>query len=148
MVTPILLCLLLGGTSAGAAGLQSDKDPAVEEEIKALELHLADLLVRGDIDTYSSYLADDYTRINDRGEVQSRAEVLRLFRAAPGGGVMEPTDLVVQSYGATAILTGVLKTKGPLASDPARTRRFRKVFVRRAGRWYLVSLQGSPYEPR
>ena len=131
---------------AGAeASLQADKDQEVERAIKALELHLADLLVRGDFDTYSTFLSQDYTRINDRGEVQTREQVLNQFRASRGGGSMEPTELVVQSYGDTAILTGLLKVKGAEPSTPERISRFRKVFIRRSCRWYLVSLQGVLY---
>ena len=144
MFNGLMLCLLLG---APPEGLPADKDPAVVRDIKALELRLADLIVRGEIDTYSTFLADEYSRINDRGEVQTRDEVLRQFRKGTRGGTMEPTDLVVQSYGDTAILTGILRLKGPQASDPVRSSRFRKVFIRRGGKWYLVSLQGVPWQP-
>lgn len=144
MFTGLMVFFLLG---AQADGLAADKDPVVARDIKALELHLADLLVRGEFDTYSTFLADEYTRINDRGEVQTRDEVLRQFRKGTGGGTMEPTDLVVQSYGDTAILTGLLRVKGPPPSDIVRTSRFRKVFIRRGGKWYLASLQGVLYQP-
>jgi len=141
------LCLLLGLAGAEVPGVQADKDQGVEREIKALELHLATLLVQGQFETYSTFLSEDYTRINDRGEVQTREQVLHQFRTSPAGFTMEPTELVVQSYGDTAILTGLLKVKAAEPSSPERMSRFRKVFVRRSGRWYLVSLQGVPYRP-
>jgi ketosteroid isomerase-like protein len=147
MLGTIALCLLLGIAGAVVPGVQADKDQEVEREIKALELHLALLLVRGELDTYSTFLSQDYTRSNDRGEVQSREQVLEQFRTSRAGFTMEPTELVVQSYGDTAILTGLLKVKAAAPSSPERTSRFRKVFVRRSGRWYLVSLQGVPYTP-
>lgn len=131
-----------------APGVRADGDQEVAKEIKALELHLADLLVRGDIDTYSTFLSEDYTRITDRGEVQPRAQVLQQFRAGARGFTMEPTDLTVESYGDTAILTGLLKVKAADPAIPERRSRFRKVFIRRGGRWYLASLQGVPYTPR
>lgn len=134
--------------AAAAPGVRADDDQEVAREIKALELHLADLLVRGDIDSYSTFLSEDYTRINDRGEVQAREQVLQQFRAGPRGFTMEPTELAVESYGDTAILTGVLKVKAADPAMPERTSRFRKVFVHRGGRWYLVSLQGVPYTAR
>jgi hypothetical protein len=80
MLGTIALCLLLGIAGAVVPGVQADKDQEVEREIKALELHLALLLVRGELDTYSTFLSQDYTRINDRGEVQSREQVLEQFR--------------------------------------------------------------------
>jgi ketosteroid isomerase-like protein len=73
--------------------------------------------------------------------------VLRQFAAAPTGWSMEPGDLDVKVYGDTAILTGVLKVTPAGASAPARTSRFRKVFIRRHGRWYMVSLQGARLTP-
>lgn len=147
MLGTIAFCLLLGLTGAEVPGVQADKDQEVAREIKALELHLADLLVRREFDTYSTFLSQDYTRINDRGEVQMREQVLNQFRASHAGGTMEPTELVVQSYGDTAILTGLLRVRAAEPSSPVRTSRFRKVFIRRSGRWYLVSLQGVPYTP-
>jgi ketosteroid isomerase-like protein len=103
--------------------------------------------MRREWDTYSTFLADDYTRITDTGEVQSREEVLRGFKGGTGGGgKMEPSDLNVKVYGDTAILTGLLKVTRPGTPEP-RVSRFRKVFIRRDGRWYLVSLQGVRYAP-
>ena len=147
MIATAAILLLLGVADAGSLGLEADRNPEVERQIRELEIHLADLLVKRDIDTYSTFLSKDYTRITDRGEVQTREEVLAQFRRLPGGGTMMPTELVVDSYGDTAILTGVLKLKGPDAAAPERTSRFRKVFIRRGERWYLVSLQGVPYSP-
>lgn len=146
MLGTIAFCLVVGLAGAEVPSVQADRDQEVEREIKALELHLAGLLVQGDFDTYSTFLSQDYTRINDRGEVQTRQQVLHQFRASRAGFTMEPTELVVQSYGDTAILTGLLKARAE-PSSPERTSRFRKVFVRRSGRWYLVSLQGVPYTP-
>ena len=148
MTTIWLLSMFLGVGAGPTPGLRADGDPQVEREIKELELHLADLLMKGDFDTYATFLADDYTRIGDRGEVQNRADVLRTFRASSGTGTMEPTDLVVMSYGDTAILTGILRVTPSGGSSPGRTSRFRKVFIRRGGRWYLVSLQGVQYPMR
>jgi ketosteroid isomerase-like protein len=147
MLGTIAFCLVVGLAGAEVPSVQADRDQEVEREIKALELHLAGLLVQGDFDTYSTFLSQDYTRINDRGEVQTREQVLHQFRASRAGFTMEPTELVVQSYGDTAILTGLLKTRAAEPSSSERTSRFRKVFVRRSGRWYLVSLQGVPYTP-
>lgn len=145
MLCAALTWLMLGAAGAEAPSLRSDVAPQVEQEIKALELHLADLLTRREFDSYGSFVAEDYTRIDERGQVQTRREVFEQFRSSRGGGTLEPTELVVKAYGDTAILTGLLRVKSGDGSDPERISRFRKVFIRRAGRWYLVSLQGVPY---
>ena len=106
---------------------------------KALELHLAKLLVSREFDEYEKYLAADYTRINANGVVETREQVLAGFRGSTGEFSMQPTDLVVNIYGDTAILTGILTV---VTAQSSRVSRFRKVFIRRDGRWFLVSLQG------
>ena len=47
MLGTIAFCLLFGLAGAEVPGVQADKNQEVEREIKALELHLANLLVRG-----------------------------------------------------------------------------------------------------
>ena len=126
----------------GAGTLSADHNDAAEAEIKALEFHLAKLLVSRNFDEYETNLAADYTRINASGVVETREQVMTNYRAgqaAPGGGSMEPTELDVKVYGNTAILTGKLSVTN---SAGTRRSRFRKVFIRRGGRWFLVSLQG------
>ena len=129
-------------TSCGAAWggtLSADRNDAAEAEIKALELHLAELLVAHNFDEYEKYLSTDYSRISPNGTIESREQVIKNFRASPPDGAMEPTELEVKVYGDTAILTGKLAvtTAGAVSHG-----RFRKVFIRRGGQWFLVSLQG------
>jgi hypothetical protein len=120
--------------------LAADRNAAAEAEIKALELRLAGLLVSRDFDEYERYLAADYTRISASGVVETREQVMAGFRASSPGGSMEPTELDVTIYGDTAILTGKLSVSN---SAGTRHSRFRKVFIRRGGQWFLVSLQGA-----
>jgi hypothetical protein len=131
--------LIAASLPASAAVPSADPDAAAEAEIKALELHLAQLLVSRQLDEYEKYLAADYTRINGSGVVETREQVLAGFRASTGEFSMQPTDLVVNIYGDTAILTGKLTIA---STEATRVSRFRKVFIKRDGRWFLVSLQG------
>ncbi len=137
----VVLVLFLVATCAAAAAvtLSADRNDAAEAEIKALEMHLAGLLVNGDFDEYEQFLASDYTRISAQGVVETREQVMAAFRASPRGGSMEPTDLTVKVYGDAAILTGKLTIT---SASGVRQSRFRKVFIHREGRWFLVSLQG------
>ena len=139
LATLLISILLATSLPVSAVVPTADPDAAAEAEIKALELHLAKLLVSREFDEYERCLAADYTRINANGVVETREQVLAGFRASTGELSMQPTDLVVKTYGDTAILTGTLT----VASEKAtRVSRFRKVFIRRDGRWFLVSLQG------
>ena len=138
-----LLAIVVGlMTTCGAAWgatLSADRNDAAEAEVKALELHLAKLLVAHNFDAYKKYLSTDYSRIGPTGTVESREQVMKSFRASPPDEGMEPTEIEVKVYGDTAILTGKLAlTK----AGAVRHARFRKVFIRRGGQWFLVSLQG------
>ncbi len=139
-----LLAIVVGlvttcGAAWGGATLSADRNDAAEAEVKALELHLAKLLVAHNFDAYEKYLSTDYSRISPTGTVESREQVMKSFQASPPGGAMEPTELEVTVYGDTAILTGKLAVT---TAGTVRHGRFRKVFIRRGGQWFLVSLQG------
>lgn len=139
LATLLMSILIAASLPASAAVPTADPDAAAEAEIKSLELHLAKLLVSREFDEYEKYLAADYTRINANGVVETREQVLAGFRASTGEFSMQPTDLVVNIYGDTAILTGTLTVA---TAQSSRASRFRKVFIRQDGRWFLVSLQG------
>lgn len=140
LVSVFIALLLASIGPGGSVGLSADQNAAAEAEIKALELRLAGLLVARDFDEYEKYLAADYTRISASGVVETREMVMAAFRASSPGGTMDPTELDVKVYGDTAILTGKLSVT---TSAGARQSRFRKVFIRRGGQWFLVSLQGA-----
>ena len=139
-ITSALLAALIGVYGQSALALSADRNDAAVTEIKALEMHLAGLLMQGKVDEYEMYLAADYTRINVNGQVEAKEQVVATFRDSPPVGKMEPTDLDVKVYGDTAILTGHLSITG---SKGSRQSRFRKIFIRRNNRWFLVSLQGT-----
>ena len=118
----------------------ADGAPGVEAEIKQLELTLAGYLSRGEVDAYAPFLAEDYVRITADGRTSTKAEVLAELRAVNGPRTpLEPTGLAVRSYGDTAVLNGELR-------HGSRRSRFTKVFIRRAGRWFMVNNQGTPLQ--
>jgi hypothetical protein len=141
IICPLVVALVVTFVQAGGRTVSADRNDAAEAEIKALELHLAKLLVSRDFDEYEKYLAADYTRINASGVVETREQVMAGFRASSRGGSMDPTELDVKVYGETAILTGKLSDTN---SAGTRQSRFRKVFISRGRKWFLVSLQGVP----
>ena len=138
-----LLAIVIGLVTTGGAAwggtLSADRKDAAEAEVKALELHLAKLLVAHNFDEYEKYLSTDYSRISPTGTVESREQVMKSFPASAPDGAMEPTELEVKVYGDTAILTGKLAVT---AAGTVRLGRFRKVFIHRGGQWFLASLQG------
>jgi hypothetical protein len=139
---PFVIALVVTFGQAGSVAVSADHSAAAEAEIKSLELHLAKLLVSRKFDEYEKYLAADYTRINASGVVETREQVMAAFRGSrepSGSGRMDPTELDVKVYGGVAILTGKLSATNSAGTYQSR---FRKVFIQRGGRWFLISLQG------
>ncbi len=122
----------------------ADKDTVSGEQIKRLEYTLTDLLARGEIDVYSGYLTEDYTRIAANGEVSTKEQVLKDFRKGPRDVKMKPHDLKVFVYGNTAILHARLDLEaGSGDTLTRRTSLITKVFIKRNGNWYMASMQGT-----
>ena len=121
--------------------LRADRDTVAEQQIKQLEFHLTDLLMRGDISTYATFLANDYIRILPNGDVSTKEQALDGFRKFKIDGKMIPHDLNVRVYGNTAILRGILDNVGNDGKKISDL--FTKVFIRRNGKWFLASLQGT-----
>jgi hypothetical protein len=134
-------------SSAQQPGAHADANPAAEGEIKALELKLAGLIVRGDWDEYEKHLASDYLHTRDNGHVESKDEALASLRDVKRKIIvveMEPADLAIRIYGDTAVSNAEFTTS-VRDSGQVKTRRTRQtdVFVKRDGQWYLIAEQGT-----
>jgi len=146
----VLLALSLA-LAAQPSGVHADVNPAAEGEIKALELKLAALIVRGDWDEYAQHLVSDYLHTHDNGHVETRDEALTSLRGVQGEArrkiivmEMEPADLAIRIYGDTA-LSDAEFTISVRESGQVKTRRTRitDIFVKRDGQWYLIAGQGT-----
>jgi ketosteroid isomerase-like protein len=142
----VLLALSLA-LAAQQPGVRADANPAAEGEIKALELKLAALIVRGDWDEYAKHLAPDYLHTRDNGHVETRDEALASLRDVQRKIIVmeiEPANLEIRIYGDTAVsnaeFTISVRESGQVKS---RRTRLTDVFVKRDGQWFLVSGQGT-----
>lgn len=134
----------LAGFSQTPVTLRADRDSVAEDQIKQLEFTLAALLEKRDIETYATYLTDDYIRIAANGIVSTKEQVLEGFRKSTTTGKMTPHDLNVRVYGNTAILRAILDIED--REGKKRTSIITKVFLRDNGRWYMASMQGTARE--
>ena len=137
----LLLQLLLAGFAQSQSTFSADKDTIGEQEIKQLEFFLVDLIAKGNIEKYATYLTDDYIRVAANGLVSTKAQVLEGFRKSNSPGKMMPHDLNVRIYGNTAILRGILDIED--TSGKKRTSVITKVFIKKNLKWYMTSLQGT-----
>ncbi len=128
-------------------GVHADANPVAEGEIKALELKMADLIVRADWDEYAKLLSSDYLHTRENGQVEKRDEALASLKDIKRKIIvmeMEPADLVIRIYGDTAVsnaeFTMTVRDSGQV--KPHRIRQT-DVFVKRDGQWCLVAGQAT-----
>jgi hypothetical protein len=142
----VLLALSLA-LRAQQPGAHADANPVAEGEIKALEMKLAELIVRADWDEYEKHLTSDYLHTRDNGHVESKDEALASLRDVKRKIIvmeMEPADVAIRIYGDTAVSNAEFTTS-VRESGQIKTRRTRQtdVFVKRDGQWYLIAEQGT-----
>src|SRR5260370_1166127 len=109
----VLLALSLALT-AQQPGMHADANPVAEGEIKALELKLAGLIVRGEWDEYARHLASDYLHTRDNGYVEGKDEAMASLRDGkrkliameiePGE---ESREVMIRRYGGSEVLVKV-----------------------------------------
>src|SRR5260370_2580972 len=108
----VLLALSLALT-AQQPGMHADANPVAEGEIKALELKLAGLIVRGEWDEYARHLASDYLHTRDNGDVEGKDEAMASLRGVKRKIIvmeMEPADTEIRIYGDTAVSSAEFTT--------------------------------------
>ena len=146
-VFTITVLLALSIALTAQPGTHADANPVAEGEIKALEMKLAELIVRGDWDEYEKHLASDYLLTRDNGHVESKDEALVSLRDVKRKIIvmeMEPADVAIRIYGDTAVSNAEFTTS-VRESGQVKTRRIRQtdVFLKRDGQWYLIAEQGT-----
>lgn len=124
-------------TSSASAGV------AVQEEIKNIEQERNEALLKHDTATLDRMTSDDYTFINQRGELRTKAEILTGFKSGNFNyEAREISELKVRVYGDMAVVTGRAKQKGvENTKDYSGENRFTRVYVKQNGRWISVALQ-------
>ena len=94
---------------------------------------------------FEENLADEYVLITPTGAIKSKRDVIREL-ATPGMKMepFEPFDVQVRMYGDTAVVTGRMRQRFVLGGIRyANDLRYTDVYVKRKGRWQLVSAHAS-----
>jgi uncharacterized protein (TIGR02246 family) len=144
----MFLLAVSAALTAQPPDVHAEANPTAEGEIKALELKLAGLIIRGDWDEYAKYLAPDYLHTRYNGQVESKDGALTSLRDVKRKIIVmetEPADLTIRVYGDTAVsnaeFTITVRDSGQVKS---RRTRLTDVFVKRDGQWCLVAGQETP----
>ena len=121
------------------------KAAGAEQELMQLEQKLADAVMKGDVATFASHLADNVTLIDPSGMVNTKAQL----EADIKSGVLKLEsskieDMKVQAHGDVAIVTYKTTDKGMYkGQDISGEYRWIDVFAKRDGKWLLVAGQGT-----
>jgi len=144
-----VLSLILGAialvqfTSAQTTVDRPSSSENVQEEIKKLEDEPNRAILHGDFATLDRMTSDDYSFITLRGELRTKAEIVKGFKSGTfkyDSRVV--SDMNVRVYGDTAIVTGRAIQKGVEdGKDYSGDYRFTRVYVKQNGRWMTVALQ-------
>ena len=142
----VLAVLAMAASSAALGQMKGDKSApkgGVEQQLIKLEQDRAQAAVRGDTAFLEQNTSDDYTFINARGMLITKAQLLADFKS--GQIKLQSSDLDdlhARLYGDTAVLTGRSTQKGQAyGQDTAGQYRFTRVYVKRNGRWQSVAFQ-------
>ena len=136
-----LVCLLPLATA------QTTRDD--EREIRELETQRFQAMERVDVATLNRILSDDLIYTHATGLQQTKAELIGVL----GSGDLKyesinPSDVRVRIYGATAVVTGrasiKIKTGGGEQSFKIC---YLDVYVKQEGRWQMVAWQSSRFAP-
>jgi uncharacterized protein (TIGR02246 family) len=140
----ILLSLILVVGGPAVTQPHEDTSKTLADEIRAVELERNRAILAGDVATLERLTSDDYTFINQRGELRTKAEILQGFKTGSFRyAARDVSDLVIRVYGdSAAVVTGRAVQHGTENSkDYSGENRFTRVYVKQDGRWASVALQ-------
>jgi ketosteroid isomerase-like protein len=143
IVPALLLALCVAPSFAGLPRVQKHE---FRHEIDQLEETWRTAILKGDSNTISSLLADDYMAITPSGTLQTKEESLASLRS----GSMHLTSLdfsdrKVRFYGDTAVVTSLADVQGTTPEgNLTGAYRYTRVYVRDTqGAWKIVSFEAS-----
>jgi len=144
--TPSERAVAAGATATRASDLGR---PQVSAVLAAMELYKQAIL-DGDVAELTRVWTEDYTFVNPQGTVVTRAQ--RLANIASGNTKVAVIDnereITVRVYGDMAVVQNLSTLRGTFSGAPTDTDlRGTFVWVRRNGRWQLVTNELTPVAP-
>jgi ketosteroid isomerase-like protein len=126
------------------------KSSDVEQLLKAWEKDFSKAIVSNDAETIGKFLADDWVIVDPDGGIIDRTRFLDVIKSGMlTHELMESEDQTVRSYGDSAVLTALTKTKAKFAGQGFTTQeRATDFFVKRNGRWQCVFSQLTTFKKK
>lgn len=145
-ILSVAMTALLAWIGATETGQGSDDIAAIVD----LEERLAQAWVKRDRPFIDALLASDWTVTDPSGRILSKQQVLTETFSTSERRIdtMVVDDVKVRVIGAVAIATGRTRATGSYQGQVASVvLRFTDVFLRRDGRWQVVTSQGTIVAP-
>lgn len=104
-------------------------------------------LIDGDGRAVDHLLSDDFILVDMMsGSIIDKPSLISIIDAGQlKFESIEPADILVRCYDATAVITGRTDMRGSFSATPfSASSRYTHVYVMQQGRWRLVSAQGTP----
>jgi ketosteroid isomerase-like protein len=141
----LLLSLLFVSAAIPDAMAAPKPAAAADDVVKAAELKRFDAAVKNDLDVLGKLLGDDLTYTHSTGALQTKAQLLDDLKSGKlQFKKIEPSDLQVRVFGATAIINGTAKISVVSDGQPKDVAiRFTDAWVKRAGGWQMVAWQST-----
>lgn len=113
------------------------------QELLKVEKDFANAVVSNDADAIGKFLADNWEIIDPDGKVIDKPRFLSVIKSGTlTHQLMESSEMNVRSYGDSAVVTALTKSKGKFAGQEFTTEeRATDFFVKRNGRWQCVFSQ-------
>jgi ketosteroid isomerase-like protein len=143
LLTAALTIPLLSSAVGQARADNTGKDGAAEREVKQVHKERLEALVKADISTLDKIVGDDLIYVSPVGRVQTKAEIVSDLKS----GALKVSSIEqgvpnVRVYGQTAVVNYLTTSKfvdnGREYNNQIRST---SVYVKRGGRWQLVSQQ-------
>jgi ketosteroid isomerase-like protein len=138
----LLIALVLVGPVCAQATKTAESEEDIKKEVLMVEEEQDQAVAKSDIQTLERIWADNLVYTAPNGELLTKAQHLAEFKS----GIrkfesMKHDDFNVRVYGKTVVVltgrsTSMLRYNGEVSEGP---RRFTNLFVKKDGRWQLVS---------
>src|SRR5579872_4540227 len=137
----ILLMFTVAGVAQSASDQGTKGSSGAEQTLKDLENRWVNALVKADVATLESILADGYVETDESGGVNDRQSGVAAIKL---GDVkftsIKLEDMKVHQFGETAVVTGAATQHGTYKGNPlAQKIRFTDTFVKQKGKWKAVA---------
>lgn len=141
-----LSLILLGSLPIAAQKKNRDRDAKIMSELmelKSLVRAWDGAYVKGDTATLDRLLATEFAFVGG----PNKADYLASFKTRPADSVQSAlsTDIQIQVYGDTAVLTGIDTISGRRKSESYEAKwLYMDVWIKRDGRWQCVKTYSAP----